>query len=573
MPKTNSPCSATRRFSRRTQVAIGVLAAAGILNGCASSAADDGVEISAVEAAITARENTTRALRGVSSTAEFLAESATLADLLSSLSGTEETCVTPETCDANGNCPTPATTPEPVCTSSPSVTVDDLKEIHQDINDEIDKLEAKLRDEVFIDANLDSDDGTHAVYRIPVSVLCPPLADDASEPDVSTPEPVPVPPAEPAPDPECVDRAERYVPKLRLSSPGNQNIDVDLLLGAARREVASFQLYSDRLGVSVNLGELSALTTEVGDDLGGIESLAGKIQVELVRKAEKFYSLRYNILEEVKLVTNTDGESITVTEAARSPIFELALDGRNGADGTVTGTYDLGAVRVSGPLNAFRDTFGSDEEYDADGNLLPANSYTGTIELLLAGLQGSLAYSGNTDKLLFQGLGLGDTSSFLKHNGQTVFQLDLNPDSGRHFDLTWEKGIEHPKLTFSPTFDLSFVTKLQLLADQIEDIPSQWLDNVYHFWFEGADPALEVQDSQVKVVNGTLHLDTSAEPDANISITAGMCLTDGDDDIAPTAPPVDDAAPAPEPGTDPVPEEEPVESDGPFAPFVAGACQ
>jgi hypothetical protein len=148
--------------------------------------------------------------------------------------------------------------------------------------------------------------------------------------------------------------------------------------------------------------------------------------------------------------------------------------------------------------------------------------------MFLAGLQGSIEYVADSDRLNLNGLGLGDKTSFIKNDGQTLASLDLNAARGRHVNLVLEPEGDATRISISPGFDLKLALAFQHIADQVQGIQAHLLDDNWHFWFEGDQPVIVTSDDQVAVQAGTLHLESSADPSANIGVPAGMCLAESD---------------------------------------------
>lgn len=62
-------------------------------------------------------------------------------------------------------------------------------------------------------------------------------------------------------------------------------------------------------------------------------------------------------------------------------------------------------------------------------------TYTGVVELFLAGLSGSVTYTADSDVLELDDLAYGEGTITLKHDGNTLFALDLNALDGRRVNL------------------------------------------------------------------------------------------------------------------------------------------
>lgn len=463
------------------------------------------VPISHADAALTAQENTERALRALLDSGSFLADSAAIAGSLSSLSPSTESCsgsyVTPVCPADTPNCDTTPVYQE-TCTTEPNdVTVDDLAQNRQDLYNALDELVQTLRDKVFTEENLESEDGTQVTYLLGSDVLC----GDSTDTTVDT---------------TCVEDAAKMQLRLRLTSPREGDVDVGILLSEQKRNPVTLELHQDRLGVVLDLGELKATLDAVEAPVEGLSQLDGKLSAELVKNADLDVSLRFNVLEQLTVVAGDAGEEVTVGLAPSSPTAELRLDGNARK---VTGTYDFGAFNLTMPLGAF---FSDDEEnYDDLGNPIAPKTYTGLIKVLLGGLNGQLTLDGSSDVLGFTGLGLGDVSTTVHHDENLLFQLDINQDQGRRFDLQIQGNPDaSPTLTFSPTLDVRLLLGFQHLVDQVPDIDALLLNDTLRFWFDGSDPSLQAGQGQVRVVSGTLHLDSQTAPQSSVSVPAGMCL-------------------------------------------------
>lgn len=481
----------------------------------ACSGSEEREPISATSLALTAQQNVENALRGAHAAGSFLADSATLAKMLSA---GNQNCEGSSGCPVGGTC-TPSQT---VCTDA--VTPDDLAEEREDMSEAIDELVKTLKEDVFVPANLESEDGKSAVYRLTPDFLCK-RGDGA----VTPPAPAPGGNAQPTTnelDPECVEHANELQPRLRLTSPSDGDVDVALLLTSARRNPATLELHHDGVGVQVDLAELKATLDASHQDTGTLASMSGKLQFELHRNANLDYSFRFNVLSSLNVNTVDDlMQQIAFTLAGNKPSFELRLDGNAQK---VTGTYHFGAFGLTGPLNAL---YERDEEAIQDGDPnVPApvaKKYTGLIDLLVGGFDGSVSFDGSRDRLELHALGLGDKSSTLKHDGSVIAQLDINPNDGRHFDLTVEKNdAEQTTLTFSPTLDLSLVLNFQKLKAQIEDIPDYALNDTLRLFFSGTNPSVRVEKEQLRVLSGTLNVTSQQTPAVNLSVATGSCLYD-----------------------------------------------
>lgn len=474
----------------------------------------DELEISSSQAALTASENSERALKGLVDTADFLSESNSLAQALSGMGGASESCSSSAVfCSNDSSC-----APTIVCESE-ELDATDVEEARAELRESVEELVRHLRERILIPANLESETSTSATYRLGPSVLCGEQepAPGAGGNDTSQ-------------DEACVERANRLQLRLRLTSEREGDVDMAVLVGRERNEPVVFELHRKSLGLRVDLGEAMDVARELGEDSEDIEELSGELQLQLVENAARDYSLELNVLSALAAVVRSDGERVEASLGASSPALELRLDGN--ARRVLAG-MDLRAFRLVGPLRlfagAFADDSAGDSEYAPGTSELIAPeptepNYHGAIDLFLSGLQGTLEYVAESDVLELNGLGFGDTTSTLRHDGRTLLALDLNAAQGRHVDLVLEPEGEGTKLTISPSFDLKLALAFHHIADQVEGIAEHLLNDTWHFWSEGEEPAVLAEDEQLRVLSGALHFDSSADPSANVTVPAGLCL-------------------------------------------------
>jgi hypothetical protein len=477
------------------------------------------IEISSQQAALTAGDNTERALQSVIDAADFLASSTSIAATLHAFGGGAQTCEgMGSSCPAGVDCLAPET-----CTSD-ELSDGDLEETRQEIRENAADLVKQLRERFLIEANLESETSTSATYRLGPDVLCssddePAVLDNAATGDEA--------------DEDCAERVERLEPRLVLTSPREGDIDVALSLGAERHVPLSLALYRQSLSVRFDLGEAFELADELGEDVENVQKLSGLLELRLVEHSARNYGLELNVLEALDVVVSSKGETVSASLGASSPAWSVQVDGDTN---TLSASLGVAAFRLLGPLRVFASAFESDDagERGSLGVLgLPGNDsaeqkaprqYTGVIDLFLAGLTGKVSYTADSDILAFEDLGFGSSTSTLKHDGNTLFGLDLNATQGRRVNLTISPTDDGAHIAITPTFDLSLTFALHYVANQFDNIADALLDNTFRVWFDGAAPALEVGDEQLRVASGTLHIDSQANPSDNVSIEAGLCL-------------------------------------------------
>jgi hypothetical protein len=499
-----------------------VLAVPALLTACSGDDPSSSVPISSSNAALTARENAERALRGLVDSGGFLAESAAVADGLTAMAGDSASCMgtyVAPTCAADDlACDATPVYREECVTEQNEVTVSDLAEARQDIDSAVDDVVQQLREKVFTEANLESETSNDVTYLLGADIFCEqgaPPALVAVGTDPATVEPAST---ETVIDEECAADIAKLEPRLRLTSPREGDIDVEVVLSTDQRNPITLELYRNSVGVVFDLGEFHATMTALGQPLEGVSTLDGVVGAEIVKNGERDFSLRLNVFEALHVVAGDPGEEVAVKLAASTPAAELRFDGNAR---TVTGTYDIGTLQVSVPLSAFF----SEDAYDDLGNPIEPKTYTGLVDILLGGLNGGLTFDGNTDILKFAGLGLGDTSTTVHHGDNLLLQLDVNPDQDRRFDLQVQSNGElAPTVTFSPTLDVRLLLGFQHLLSQVPDIESFLLNDRLRLWFDGEDASIRPEENQIRVTSGALHISSETTPEAVVDVEAGMCL-------------------------------------------------
>jgi hypothetical protein len=500
----------------KSQLCLGLTCLSFGILGC--EAESELLEISSDRAALSAAENSERALQGVIDAADFLATSTSIADALSSFGASSQTCESSGCAGSSLDCPPP----ESVCTTD-EVDAAALEQTRQELRESAESLVRELRERVLIEANLESHTSTSATYRLGPDVLC-------SESDT-----VNGTGADEALDEDCVEQVTRLEPRLVLTSPSEGDIDVVLQLGAARHEPLSLSLHRHSLGLRLDLGETLAVARELGEaeELSSVRELSGVLELRLVENAERDYSLELNVLEALEAVVDSDGESLSAALGASSPAWNVRVDGNTR---TLSGGLDLAAFRLVGPLRLLSDLFQSEDpddtglpiSGDADSLALPPppepRAYTGVVDLFLAGLSGALSYTADSDVLAVDDLGFGDATSTLKHDGNTLLALDLNAASGRRVNLRLSPTDTGTEISITPSFDLRVAFAFHYIADQFEGLADHLLDETFRVWFDGDAPALRLDGEQLQVSAGSLHIESSANPSANVVVEAGMCL-------------------------------------------------
>jgi hypothetical protein len=285
---------------------------------------DPGIDLAKI-----AIDNTERAMLGAHGAGSFIADSSTFAESLSSLGGGSTVCST--SCDTDGLCTAD-------CVEDP-VTVTDLQEGRQDLQDGISDLIQSLREELFTSETLEASDSRSATYLFAEEELCGESV-EVAPPAGGSPAPAPAPTY----DPECVDQVSRLQPRVRFTSASPGNVNAAILLTSSRHSVTTFEFHQDHVSVAVDLGEIKATLESVGEDLGNLSELDGTMKLELRRNGNLDYSLLASVLDALVLGVSDEetGDEMRIGLGASDPSTEVRLDGHRHHFGRTRSRYGPG---------------------------------------------------------------------------------------------------------------------------------------------------------------------------------------------------------------------------------------
>ncbi len=108
------------------------------------------------------------------------------------------------------------------------------------------------------------------------------------------------------------------------------------------------------------------------------------------------------------------GSAMKISTEASDPLFSVLM-----SETSLVMTVDVGRTRVSGPWG------------DIQGDALEL----GNLDIDWQGLTYQIDLSADSDSVAVRNIGLGDGTSTIKLDSETLLSVDLNKDSGRSFDL------------------------------------------------------------------------------------------------------------------------------------------
>ena len=383
----------------------------------------------------------------------------------------------------------------------------DLTESKDDVIDELKNMLSM--DRLVADAN-------ELTYTLDLQELC--TSNDEDEDDVEGEGEV-----ETTIDAECMREIESLQPKARVRG-ADDGLQIELLLNADEKVVATFTIVSGRASLQLDLGQIIEIVDGIvsEEDLT-LPSVSGKVSVSF--DMSNANTLVLNIDEEIRVQGDlSDDLGLDLSIPAVQEMLSATLN------------TTLKSVQIAAQAPALEETirtrlaYADEEEEGFEGDDEDRRTEDGplrALKLLFGGgeidLTVSLANLAQTE-LGFQLLGEGVQISA---DNKTLIHLEVNPQERARVEAM----VDHSKAA-QDEFVLSmrsainrFVLSLDFSAVPEIEFPEEINDN-YELTFNGASdalPSIQMSEENVQVVAGTLML--SAESAAvNFTAEAGQCI-------------------------------------------------
>jgi hypothetical protein len=314
-------------------------------------------------------------------------------------------------------------------------------------------------------------------------------------------------------DAECAASIDDLELRVR-ATPAGDGMDIGFRIGPDQDEPFVLELRSDRLSAVVDLADLKDAVVFLGEgDAELPKVMEGVVAFSLLIPAANEVEVQVGVREAIRFETDSSGSgpAMKLETAASDPAYSVRL-----GEESLVMAVNVGRTRVTGPW----------AEIQGDGLEL------GDLDIDWQGLTYEVNLTAGSDSLAVHNIGLGDGTSTVKLDGATLLSVDLNKDSGRHFDIELtldDAGL--PLLAMNPGIDLQLSYDLQPLADGGIAIDAPLLSSSYSFAVRGEEPTLQPVDADfitgfpggVRVVSGEIAI--SAEGAADVLIVpAGKCL-------------------------------------------------
>lgn len=399
----------------------------------------------------------------------------------------------------------------------------DAKDTEEDEGFEIDLSELRdgaisfLEDKVMVESTASvSDDGLTISYAVSPEFFC--VSDDED-----------IPPQEAAEDEaDCAEMLMDMPLSLQVVSDGDGRVNVDVLAGTDLMQPLSLQVHDDLLAVFVQLPDLrDTLQTVFGEDVELPDTMAGRIAGEVRREGEQHFSGRFAVQEDVE-ISSASADSIDFSYPQALAPGSIVIDG---IEQTIIGSLDIDTIDLTLPWEDMASVFQDDED-EEDGAEGPEAS--GEMVVFVPAIQGDLALIGADDTLRLSRAGLGEATTTISVNADTIIAFDLNPQDGREIEVEVSTvGEDDVQLMVSPLLDAQVAFSMHHIDDVVDDLPDVLADDTIGVFFDDAQtPTIQTLTSaertEIQVSAGTLTLWSDAMA-SDVIIEEGMCIGEGDD--------------------------------------------
>jgi hypothetical protein len=355
-------------------------------------------------------------------------------------------------------------------------------------------VEKYLRERIFIEANVEETKGSSTTFRITGEDLC----SDGSTPAA----------------PECVAAVDKYELRIRATNKGNDALELELLFGPDRARPLSLSFTDVRVGMIVDLGGVKATVNHLSPEAQLPRVMVGRVELALTSRGPRDVEFQTSILDALSVEWDTAAGAYAFSTEKVSPLSETKVWQKDGANWARV-ALNLGTTEVRTPYSGTKAEF-SGKQYVAS----------------LSGLSYEMEGQEGSEALTLAHLGLGQAQSSLTLGDHKLATVDLNPLSGRHFDLHVARGADGlAVLSVQPELDLSVVTDMEPVYEyeEGEEPISDFKKNFNVRLSGGTAPSVRPVPANtstgfpggLQVVSGELSV---AVNDSRVSVPATRCL-------------------------------------------------
>ncbi|MCP3166424.1 hypothetical protein [Myxococcus qinghaiensis] len=362
-------------------------------------------------------------------------------------------------------------------------------------NAQAERLEKYLRERVFTAEHVESTEGDSTVFLLKGENVCT----DGSQ----------------AADTDCVKFVNQSELRIRATTLDDDGLELTFLIGSKKAQPMSLRFLPKVIALVVDLGGVKSAVQQLDAEAAAAlpTVMVGQVELKVTKEGAQHWIVSGSILQALRLELTDEDGTLAISSARAVPLVELEADG---VAKRARFLLDLNTTEVSLP-------------YSGVAPALRGKNWTAS----LSGLSFTLEATENQKDFTVGHVGLGDAQSFLSLGADKLFTLDLNSQSGRHFDLNLSRGDDGlPLVRVQPEVDLVarfFLAPLK--ADSEMEVPSAYEEATYRVRFTGGTggPSLRPVRANtttgfkggLQVVTGELSLTAGT---SSVAVSAGQCL-------------------------------------------------
>jgi len=368
-----------------------------------------------------------------------------------------------------------------------------------------------LDERVFADAAIESQSGTQVVYRLTSGRFC-----DAGWEDEDLYQ-------------TCVEVLDAVQIRLAVTSYAEGDLDVAVLVGAAKRETLVAELHHTMAALTVRVGPALDALVEIDDATNDGED--GYVPPTL----ETRLRFAVEVPGAVEIHGQASDDEVPFALSAGAGSVSLDVD-RAATTGQLD--VDLRDLVIAGPkhllagVGASESTVcvivdGGEEECYVEPSEEEAPPVTGAFEVSVTRLAGLVDLADDQQELAIQGLIAGPLA--LRLDGTRVVGVELD-DGQRPLDILLTPSDDRVDIALSHATTLATVWRMAAAADLWPDMAESFLaHDDMSAAFTGDAPWVSVREAGLVVESGALTLTSGARPDLDRTLEAGLCAWYGDD--------------------------------------------
>lgn len=356
-----------------------------------------------------------------------------------------------------------------------------------------------LEDAIFREDNIESTTATSVTYRLNADLFC----EDE----------------EGAIDADCVESFEAVQLRVVATSVVAGDIDLTVLSGQARHEIASFELHADLLSATVNVGPvfdaavdaMQAMDPE--SEAPDVIKARGSIRASMRRLSTDALRMSVEVVSPIEIEVSIEEDEVQFEAGAGL----VALDVDAGA-GTAVVEADLRDIGLHAPKNLLQ----AEECFDADDNYIECPELDGTMSFTLERLAGLARLIDTADRGTIEGLIAGPFTA--KLDDVKIIELTLN-DETAPIDVLATTTAEQLAFTIDGKARATALLELQAAREIDEDLATGWAASDFLGLTLAADQTkFHFAGEGVVVDAGTIAVSSRTRPELDATFSAGQCV-------------------------------------------------